>query len=420
MKGEAIRSEPETGDAATVGDMHSFSLTRLEKVLSGTGCTRELAGELSARGIERVLISTTRSLSPSRTLDLLIERLAPLNVSVCAASRQHAPHEAVRELTDTLIKDKVQAVISLGGGSAIDATKVAVASLLNGRDMTREGGELQLGAAFDQASDSTFLHIAVPTTLSAGAFTPAGGTTDSEKGVKHAIVDPRLQPAIVVHDPEMTEDTPRWLWVATGIRALDHAIEAIYSRRHHPVSDALAKEAIRLLAYHLPRSVAEQPNRAADRLACLDAAWMSLFGGFNTGLGVSHALGHQIGPAWNIPHGVTSCVTLPHAMRFVAELAPQRFAPIAEALRLPPDGDAKALALRCADAVASLISDLEMPVSLQEVGVPAEELARIAEATRSELESFDATDRPVSVDEVMDMLSAAYPAPGASKYSHQN
>lgn len=393
---------------AVPANVQTFSMTRLEKVLSGTGATALLAKELQARGVGRVLISTTGSLVGSNVLARLVEQLLPVQSIICSASRQHAPHEAVRAITAAISDSGAQAVISFGGGSVIDATKLAVISHLEGRDMTLHGGELDLAGAFTAADGKSFLHVSVPTTLSAGAFTPAGGTTDTANGVKHGVADPRMQPAIVVHDPAMTEDTPDWLWIATGVRALDHAIEALYSRRHHPLSDALAKDAIRLLARYLPLSVKLDEGRAANRLICLDAAWMSLFGGFNTGLGLSHALGHQIGPAWNIPHGITSCVTLAPSMRFVGERVPERFAPIAQALGIAEGDDARRTALACADAIRDLVSSLGMPTSLKELGVAHEQLASIAQATSSELTKFDAMDAPVDAAQILGILETCH------------
>lgn len=393
-------------------DVQTFALTRLEKVLSGAGATALLAKELESRGVERVLISTTGSLVGSPSLTTLVERLSPLVTVICGASRQHAPYEAVREIAAAIAESGAQAVISFGGGSVIDATKLAVVSHLDGRDMTLHGGELDLDLAFAAADLKSFLHISVPTTLSAGAFTPAGGTTDTINGVKHGVADPRMQPAVVVHDPQMTEDTPDWLWVATGVRALDHAIEALYSRRHHPLSDALAKEAIRLLVTHLPLSLKTDTRRAANRLICLDAAWMSLFGGFNTGLGLSHALGHQIGPAWNIPHGITSCITLAPAMRFVGERVPERFAPIAQALGIPQSDDARRTAHACADAIGDLVSSLGMPTLLKDFGVAHEELAKIAHATSSELTKFNSMDEPVDAAQILGILETCHGGPG--------
>ncbi|MFZ1989967.1 MAG: iron-containing alcohol dehydrogenase, partial [Alphaproteobacteria bacterium] len=222
--------------------------------------------------------------------------------------------------------------------------------------------------------------------------------------------DPRLQARLIINDPELTMETPEWLWVATGMRALDHAVEAIYSVRHQPFIDALAVKAIKLLTQHLPASIKTQGEEAvAHRGFCQIAAWCSLFGGLNTGLGVSHALGHQIGPKWNVPHGVTSCITLPHAMRFVAGISPQRFEGIAEGLGVAFDARNPSLgAFACADRVAAFIAGFDVPRTLKAAGIGHNELRAVAEAVEHEIARFEVVDRPVTLNEVTTLLEAAY------------
>ncbi|MGR7025796.1 hypothetical protein [Geodermatophilus sp. URMC 62] len=236
--------------------------------------------------------------------------------------------------------------------------------------MTKEGGKLQPERAFGDDRSQGFLHIAVPTTLSAGAFTPAAGVLDVATKTKAAVILPWLQPAVVIHDPEMTVTTPRELWLSTG-----------------EVDDASLEH----------------------RTACLGAAWLSLYGGFNTGLVLSHALSHQLGPRWNVAHGISSCITLPPSMELMAEISPQRVAKIAAALDIPfaPDSPREA-ALASAQAVHRFISGLDLPMKLRDVGVERDELTSIADATRIGLEIFDATDRPVTTEEIVGLLERCY------------
>jgi len=129
----------------------------------------------------------------------------------------------------------------------------------------------------------------------------------------------------------------------------------------------------------------------------------------NTRFGVSHALGHQIGPKWNVAHGVTSCITLPHVMRFMADIAPDRFGPIAEGLGVRYEGaNARAAALECADRVAQFIAQFDVPHSLKAVGVPRGEMAQIAATVLHEVESAKVVDRPVTREEIVSLLEAAY------------
>jgi alcohol dehydrogenase class IV len=250
----------------------------------------------------------------------------------------------------------------------------------------------------------------VPTTLSAGEFTPAGGVTNESTLIKGAVIDPRLQPRTVINDAALTVETPDWLWVATGMRAFDHAVEAIYSIRHQLIADTLATKAIKLLMEHLPASI---KTRGAESLVhrgnCQMAAWFSIFGGMNTRFGVSHALGHQIGPKWDVAHGVTSCITLPHVMRFMADIAPQRFGPIAEGLGVRYDeGNARTAALECADRVAQFVAQFDVPHSLKEANVPHGEITQIAGTVLDEVERSKVVDRAVTREEIVALLESAY------------
>ena len=399
---------PPMEDAAPAGE---FAFTRLEKVIFGPGKVAVLGEELARRGLERAVVVTGRTLGRSALLGKVTDAMGGRCAGIYAGAAQHAPVHTVRELTAELARLDADAVVSFGGGSPIDTAKVAAACIINGRDMTQEAGELDFAAAFrPPAEGRELVHIALPTTLSAGEYTPAGGTTDEATRVKHGVLDPRLQPRLIINDPGLTVETPPWLWAATGMRALDHAVEAAYSRRHQPFIDALAAKAIQLLTEHLPASLAT-PGEAglAHRGHCQIAAWCSLFGGFNTGLGVSHALGHQIGPMWDVPHGVTSCITLPHAMRFMAAVAPERFGPIAEGLGLAFDAaDPRPAALACADRVAAFVAGLPVPRTLQAAGVGHNQVMQVAEAIRREIDLFDVLGRPIAAEEVAGLLQAAW------------
>ncbi len=136
-----------------------------------------------------------------------------------------------------------------------------------------------------------FPEIAIPTTLSAGEFTPFAGMTQEETREKGGVGEPRLQAKAVILDPEVTLETPAWLWAGSGMRALDHAVESAYSNRHTPISDALAARAIKLLNDHLKPSLQTTGEEELyHRGQCQLAAWMSIFGALNTRFGISHAL----------------------------------------------------------------------------------------------------------------------------------
>ncbi len=391
----------------TAGEYH---FTRLETVVFGVGKVESLGRELTRRGAKRALIVTGKTLGRSKLLDKVKSAAGSALAGVFTGAAQHVPSQTVTELVAEARRVGADAMVSFGGGSPIDTVKNAAWQLMGGR-----GGSRVVdfsGAGSGAAGGGEILHIAVPTTLSAGEFTPAGGVTDEATKDTGGVADPRLQARTVILDPALTVETPAWLWASTGMRALDHAVEGSYSTRHQIVTDTLAARAIALLSEHLLPSLqthGDNENQLEHRAQCQLAAWLSIFGMSNTRGGISHALGHQIGPMWNVPHGVTSCITLPHVMRFMAGVAAERFGPIAEGFGVRFDaGSPHSAALECAERAAKFIGKFEVPMRLRDVGVPREEISRIAGTVLEEVKRANTVGVEVTLAQLVEILDAAY------------
>ena len=389
----------------TTGEYH---FTRLEMVVFGVGKVETLGRELSRRGAKRALIVTGKTLGHSKLLDKVKAAAGSALAGVFTGAAQHVPSQTVTELVAEARRVGADAMVSFGGGSPIDTVKNAAWQLMGGRAGSRTIDFS--AAATESGSGREILHVAIPTTLSAGEFTPAGGVTDESSKVKGGVADPRLQARSVILDPALTVETPAWLWASTGMRALDHAVEGTYSTRHQLVTDTLATKAIELLNAHLlPSLQTHGDDELEHRVQCQLAAWLSIFGMSNTRGGISHALGHQIGPMWNVPHGVTSCITLPHVMRFMAEVAAERFAPIAEGFDVRFDARSpRSSAMECADRTAKFIGKFEVPSRLRDVGVPREEISRIAGTVLEEVKRSNTVGVEVTQEQLVKILEAAY------------
>ena len=375
-----------------------FTLSRLERILSGPGQTMALGAELDRLSRRRAVVVTGTTLGASPLLTRVTDALGSRCVRVFTGARQHVPETVVRELLAVIGQTDADCLVSFGGGSPIDLSKVALNAALTAS--TTPGTE----------RDPGLIHVSLPTTLSASEYTSVAGVTDDVTRVKRAVVDTRATPRVVICDPDLTMPTPDWLWAATGMRALDHAIEVMYSPRHHPYTDTLGAQAIAIFNRHLVPSIRRDgAARLQHREQCLTGSWFSVVGLTHAGFGVSHALGHQLGPRWDIPHGITSCLTLPHAMRLMASLVPERFESIAQGFGVAWDAATPEIAaLACADRVAALIVELGLPTRIRDLDIPQEELPPIAARVHEGMMKAGVVDRPVTVGDVQALLDAAY------------
>lgn len=344
-----------------------YKFPLLEKVIYGAGALTHVPKEIHRLGKERAFILTGKSLATKTDLVRQLETLLENRwVGTYSACQQHVPSHTVTEAVACAREARADLIISFGGGSAIDTAKIVALELLG-----------------DQPQDA-IPQIAISTTLSAGEFTPIAGITDEKTRIKGVRADPRIMPKIVILDPEVTVATPTQLWVSTGIKALDHAVEALWSVNPQPLTDTLAMEAIRKLHKYLPLTVKDTKN-LEDRGECQVAAWMSIFGLANVGVRLSHIFGHQIGARWDVPHGITSCITIPHCMRFLAPQTLDRQMLIAQALGIRTEGrKPEEVAAEAARTVELFIDSFGLPRRLRDVGAKENELPAVAHAVIEE------------------------------------
>jgi alcohol dehydrogenase class IV len=384
-----------------------FRLTKLENVLYGPGKITAIGRELDRRGLKRALVITGKTLGASPLMDRVKRALDFRLAGVFSGIRQHVPSMTMLAAVEEAKRVNADCLIAFGGGSPIDAAKLVQMAILTGSATS---------APIDFSRTKTVMvgpelpNFAIPTTLSAGEFTGGAGMTDETTRHKGGRFDERLQPKVVIMDPALTLETPDWLWASTGVKALDHALECSYSARHQLISDTLATKAIKILRAHLlPSFKGPGIEQVAHRGMCQLGAWLSIFGAMNTRLGISHALGHQIGARWDVPHGVTSCITVPHIMRFMAQAAPERFEAIAEGFEVAFDrANPRPAALECAERAAAFVRELGVPMRLSEAGVPRGEIEQIIEPVLAEINGAKSLGRPVTAQEMTALLQAAY------------
>ncbi len=336
-----------------------------EHVIFGANSINNLPDEVARLGGQRSLIITGRTLATQTdVIDRVREALGISYMGTYSGIRQHAPKSDVEQALSWVQKLNVDVLVSVGGGSPIDATKA-------------------VAMAISQERGFFPMHIAIPTTLSAAEFSHLVGVTDEESNMKVGFAHTQVTPRTVILDATLTLQTPLPLWLSSGIRSLDHAVETLYAPGVHPINDTLALEAIRRLFEYLPQCKAH-PEDTEIRTELQLASWMSFFDEVNTPMGLSHNLGRRIGASYSVPHGITSCITLPHVMHALAPHYTHALAQIAYALHIVPSKtDELEAAYRAADAVSDLIRRLGLPQWLRDVGVNESELHAIATTTPS-------------------------------------
>jgi alcohol dehydrogenase class IV len=241
--------------------------------------------------------------------------------------------------------------------------------------------------------------VCVPTTLSGGEFNTLSGSTDEASRQKQGYEHRSMAPTMVVLDPALTLHTPEWLWLSTGVRSVDHAVETLASDKSNYFADGMADSALALLAQGLPSSKADFHDLDA-RLMCQVGAWqsmISIIGGVP--MGASHAIGHVLGGTCDVPHGYTSCVMSPYVLAWNARYDDSRQARISRCLGRP--------GVTASAALDEFIRELGMPRTLGEVGVGPDKFQQIAKYTL--LDIWGRTNpRPVrSLDDILEILTAA-------------
>jgi maleylacetate reductase len=300
-------------------------------------------------------------------------RLAGVHARIGA----HTPRTDVVDAANAARAAGADLLLTLGGGSVTDAAKMVAFCLGNGvtdpAQLDNYRARISADGRIDrpEAKAPSVRTVAIPTTLSAGEYTASAGCTDTVRQVKESYSHPLMMPKSVILDPRATVHAPEWLFLSTGIRAVDHAVEDICSPLCQPLSAGASYHALKLLGRGLS-GVKADPLDIDARLEAQLGAWMSMIGS-QTGVpkGASHGIGHVLGGTAHVPHGYTSCVMLPHVLRFNSAVNADRQALVSEALGHPAEP--------AADVVAGLIADLGLPQRLRDVGVKEEQLDRIAE-----------------------------------------
>jgi len=377
-----------------------------KRVVFGQECGEATAKEVNDYGAKRVLMVAVdvlhRKLNATQSL---IDHLGDKLVGVFDEVDEHAPLHSVLALINVIQEVQPDIIVSVGGGSIRDATKVATLAYSAGAKTAEDIIKLRIQVADNgemivpELPETIIRQISIPTTLSGAEFGTIAGAVDRERNIKDIYRHPQMCSEVIIYDPYICKLTPNQLWISTGMRAVDHAVETILSVNASPFMDGPALHALRLFNEGL--EAGEQANISLDALQnCQFGVWLSTMGLGRTPYGASHGIGHQVGAIGKVPHGLCTCVLLPSVLKYNAKAAGEKDQWIAAALGQPK--------LSASEAVLQLINRLGLVNNLKDAGVKREQLPLIAAASMTNY-FVKNNIRPIkSPDQVMEILEMAF------------
>jgi alcohol dehydrogenase len=342
--------------------------------LMGVGCAKETGAQAKALGATRMLIVTDAGMKKLGVADQIKQMIegAGLDAIIFDGAEPNPTDKNVLDGVQAYYENNCDGIVTLGGGSSHDCGK-GIGLVVAG------GGSIRDYEGVNKSTRPMPPFLAINTTAgTASEMTRFCIITNTDTHVKMAIVDWRVTPNVAINDPVLMSGMPPALTAATGMDALTHAIEAYVSTIATPVTDACAIKAIELVRDYLPAAVANGKNMVArDRMAYAEFLAGMAFN--NASLGYVHAMAHQLGGFYNLPHGVCNAILLPAVCDFNLIACPKRYKDIAIALGQDVSGisdlDAGAKGIQ---AIRQLSELLSIPAGLAQLGVKEDDLETMA------------------------------------------
>jgi maleylacetate reductase len=325
-------------------------------------------------GWRRLLLCTNRSLRVAGLVSTLEKLLGDCLVAVYDEVQPHVPDFQVDEAFNLAFEKGADAIIGMGGGSPIGMAKATAFRF-------EEEETARLASSASSIDQPLIPVIAIPTTYAGSEMTPVFGITHTREtpSRKVTVNNPKVTPKLVLYDPRLTIDLPPDMTASTGINALAHCIEALYSITRNPLSTAAAISGVRYITGALLQCYTQGDDLAARTRMLLGAhlAGLSLA---SVSMGLHHGLCHVLGGTVGVSHGIANSIILPHAIRFNAETTSAELMPAAEAMSIVENGrDPVVVIEEMADRIFALTGQMDLPQRLRDAGVNEADLLRIAE-----------------------------------------
>ena len=357
-----------------------------KQLLLGEGSMAQLSGLLSDLGARRALVLCGKTVASGELLGRTRDALGDRCAGVFDRVGSHTPLTMVEEIAHVLRDCAADAIVTVGGGSAIDAGKGVMLLRTAGRELepyvVQYGPDGRMNQRRLPAPD--LVHVAIPTTHgSASEVMPTAGIRDVAARKKLLFWDAAVIPQGVILDPVMVAPTNAFLSAASGMTAVARCVESLFSVHRNVIAEGLALHALRLLYCNLP-IVVERPGDLVARSACQAACSMSGVAAINSMVSIVHALGHVIGGKFGLQHGVSHAILLAPAMRRMLPTIGDAQHLVLQALGGAPVSSADEAGRIAADRIADLVARLPLEQRLRDIGLAEEELPDVAEQTTSD------------------------------------
>lgn len=375
------------------------------KIIFSAGAIQEAGKEAKRLGGTRAFIVTDQVIEKQGFVEKLKNSLKEEGIETAAVFNkvpQDSDIKICKEGEKLARELKTDITIAIGGGSVLDTSKGINILLTEGGDLLED----HQGTYLLQRPLKPL--IAIPTTAGTGSeVTFAAVIKDREQNLKISFISPYLAPDVGILDPELTLTLPPKLTASTGIDALTHAIEAIHSLQHEPISDALAVHGIKLISENLREATFNGKNLTA-RGNMLIAASIAGIAFSNALVGIVHAMAHACGGICNVPHGIANSILLPYGMEYNLEYCPDRYRLVAEAMGIDVKGlTDKEAGEKAIEEIKKLLKDLQLPLKLRDVGVKEEDIPQLAETALLDGSIYN-NPREATVEEVEEIFRKAY------------
>ncbi len=349
-------------------------VSHAQEVIFAPGSIAQAGEAVERFGWRRLLLCANHSMQSNGHIDSIKSALGDRLVAVFDHVQPHVQDIQVEEALALAIEKDVDAVIGLGGGSPIGMAKAAACLL----EEKRMGKPARATFTTDQPLVPV---IAIPTTYAGSEMTPTYGITHTDENPprKVTVNDPKIAPKLVIYDPELTLDLSPELTASTGINALAHCIEALYSITRHPLSTAAAIQGARHINNSLLRCYTQGKDLEA-RMEMLQGAHLAGLSLANVSMGLHHGLCHVLGGTANVPHGIANSIILPHAIRFNADATAPQLVPASEAMGLSGNGTSPKVAIDAlVQRVYDLVGQMNLPQRLRDADVKESDLPHLAQ-----------------------------------------